>query len=365
MSNLSIYDDFSPATGMPVQQQITEFIRDLCRTGELSVNEKLPPIRQLAKQWDTNYFTVNLALKELVKENIIVRKPRLGTFVKQAGSRLNNIGIYMRADNVADDDDLFYMSLIGNIQKCLMKHNAQSLLFMDDRKDHCSPMPELQEAINKGNVDSLIAIKLDEHIAEWMEKLPVHCAYLSNLKRICPVRFARDDIAGNVLGRFRELGCRSLGIISNSVLHENSENIFPGLTSSLFSQAAEFGLECREEWFMGPEKDQGAGLSGLGYDLFHQFWKMKEKPDGVFIYPDIVAMGCIHAILELNINVPQDLKLIMHRNKGVNIHAPFKCDWLESSVTDIAEGLVGQLEDYFKGKKTAQNTSTMNLIKEI
>ena len=49
---------------------------------------------ELAAKWDTHAATIHAALTPLVKEGLLTRQPKIGTFVSKRRTRLSDVGIY-------------------------------------------------------------------------------------------------------------------------------------------------------------------------------------------------------------------------------------------------------------------------------
>ena len=73
----------------PVYQQIIDQIKHDIALGRLIKDEKLPTVRQLAKQLAINPNTIAKAYRQLEQEGIIVTKPGAGAFVANLDSNLS------------------------------------------------------------------------------------------------------------------------------------------------------------------------------------------------------------------------------------------------------------------------------------
>ena len=62
-------------------RQVCVQIKDAVGTGELSVNEKLPSIREMAKALNVSVITIRRAYLELENEGFIHSRPGMGSFV--------------------------------------------------------------------------------------------------------------------------------------------------------------------------------------------------------------------------------------------------------------------------------------------
>jgi GntR family transcriptional regulator len=79
----------SPADGVPIYLQIVNQIKYLASSGRLEPDEELPPIRTLAEQLIVNPNTVARAYRELELAGIVVKRRTSGTYVSNAGPRLD------------------------------------------------------------------------------------------------------------------------------------------------------------------------------------------------------------------------------------------------------------------------------------
>jgi DNA-binding LacI/PurR family transcriptional regulator len=79
------------------------------------------------------------------------------------------------------------------------------------------------------------------------------------------------------------------------------------------------GLAVREEWIRKPTAPV-ADIQLFGYRQFKKLWALREKPEGLVIYPDLAVRGAILAILEIGI------EKVTSRMKFVLARAGFKFD---------------------------------------
>jgi GntR family transcriptional regulator len=67
----------------PVYQQIVEEIIHLIASGELTSNDRLPPVRELAKQLEVNPNTVAKSYNELAERKLIISNKGGGTYFSE------------------------------------------------------------------------------------------------------------------------------------------------------------------------------------------------------------------------------------------------------------------------------------------
>ena len=88
------------ASNRPVYRQIIDQVKRDIALGRLIKDEKLPTVRQLAKQLAINPNTIAKAYRQLERGGIIVTKPGSGAFIANLDSNLSKV---VRKKLVNDD----------------------------------------------------------------------------------------------------------------------------------------------------------------------------------------------------------------------------------------------------------------------
>jgi GntR family transcriptional regulator len=73
----------SPASGVPLYEQIVEQVRQQITAGELPAGAALPSLRALAGELRVSLITTTRAYNDLAAEGLIVNVPGKGSFVAQ------------------------------------------------------------------------------------------------------------------------------------------------------------------------------------------------------------------------------------------------------------------------------------------
>jgi GntR family histidine utilization transcriptional repressor len=85
----------------PLYLQIKQYIDDKIQTGEWPVGHRITTEIELTKQFGVSRMTVNKAIRDLVSEGKLQRRPRLGTFVCAADDKAESPLLDIR--NIADE----------------------------------------------------------------------------------------------------------------------------------------------------------------------------------------------------------------------------------------------------------------------
>lgn len=85
----------------PLYQQIKQFILDKIESGHWPVGHRISTELELTEQFNVSRMTVNKAIRDLVSEGKLQRRPRLGTFVCIAEEKVESPLLDIR--NIADE----------------------------------------------------------------------------------------------------------------------------------------------------------------------------------------------------------------------------------------------------------------------
>lgn len=120
-----MYIVLSNSSDLPIYEQIKEQVKTQILSGELSENEMLPSLRQLAKNLKISVLTTTRAYNELEEEGFITSRQGKGFFVMPRGSdllreqlikdvetNLNNAILYAQRASMTDDELVQLLKLL-------------------------------------------------------------------------------------------------------------------------------------------------------------------------------------------------------------------------------------------------------------
>ena len=153
-------------------------------------------------------------------------------------------------------------------------------------------------------------------------------------------------------------GCRSVGFIapvldaSDSVNPEGYRVIAFDMLEYFMEIAGELGLTVKNDWMRVFENhpDGICGQERFGYEHFLNLWSQPEKPEGLLVYSDVVARGMVTAIREKQVRVPEDLKLVLHKNESIDLFCPMPVTFVVASEREMARTLIEQVQKQFRGE---------------
>lgn len=79
-------------------------------------------------------------------------------------------------------------------------------------------------------------------------------------------------------------------------------------------------------------------LPGSGWQAFRDLWSASiERPDGLLVLDDVLYRDAVCAILEMGIDVPGELQIVTHSNRGEDFFHPFPVTLLQLDPEEMAD----------------------------
>jgi DNA-binding transcriptional regulator YhcF (GntR family) len=341
-----------------LQAQIAELIRDAIRVGRWKPNERIPTTRELAVQWRTDPATVHHALRMLVREGLLMRRRRAGTFVRKRAEKLTRVGIYYY-DDIWMHPRLDYLrALHASLKEHLVAQGAELITFMDSRPraEGREKWGRLEEAVDRGEIHGIVAPRADPAHLRWLVKLPAPTVFMASARLPNVVGYNLRHFAELAVGCLARQGCRSVGLICAMTVgspgHQHALEAGTDFYEHFLAQLQAHGLPVRDVWMrvarhktLEPEEHEP-----FGYQAFRALWRLKDRPDGVIVYPDSMVNGVLMSALESGVRPSSPPRLVLHRNEGVPLYSPLPANYVESSEREAAKSSWDQLQDQYNGK---------------
>jgi len=341
----------------PVYQQIEALIRSDIESGALPCGSRLPSVHALALQYQTSVFTIRTALDAFAKAGMIDRTRGRGTFITASSTRLTNVAIYFGADLWHGGEMSFYRGIYDKLVGELESRKVRHRLWVDTRPPAMQgePLPELVEAASRRSHQGLIIGLTNPEEISWLTKLGLPFAVLGTPPLPARVGMDHEQLFELALGDLRDRGCRTVGMITPITVTHHPLQVSSGdgacFFSSFMQRLGDFGLTTRNSWVRTTSRLLlNREHKEFGYREFHEIWNQPERPEGLFVYPDTVVEGTITAILQESVSVPEDLKLVFHRNEGFPVLCPLETSWMVTGTGGAAKALIGLVERQIAGQ---------------
>jgi len=301
-----------PGAATPLYQQVADDIRRKIVSGEMPVGTQLPPHRELAASYGVSLITINKALSGLVSHGVLHSRVGRGTFVAvrpapahpPRGGEL--LGFVLR------DMSSPYFSLVAHAAQQRADAVGYGLLFSSSSNRLDREEEQIHRFRDLG-VRGLIVVSMSRtyRITGAVEEL-----HHSGFPYVMVSFTAGEDVpfvgldldrAGYLAGEHLiELGRTRLGYLGDKFGSANGE-----LRASGYRRAArERGLTVDPAFvFEYPYNGEWNDYRS-GYAIGKHIARLPSKPDAMFVFNDLGALGLLDALLDGGVRVPDDIAVV-------------------------------------------------------
>ncbi|KAF0182991.1 MAG: LacI family transcriptional regulator [Hyphomonadaceae bacterium] len=168
---------------------------------------------------------------------------------------------------------------------------------------------DLQEAVSAvramvGRVDGILVMSPFVDSQDLVAVLPLNLPLVTISSSIGDEfngAISIDNYGGGQIaaGHLIEIGCKNIGHVCGPTSNFEACERKRGF----FDRASDAGLEV-------PNIFEGDFSEESGYQAGIYFAKAKNRPDGIFVANDMMAVGCLMALADQGVNVPNDIAII-------------------------------------------------------
>jgi GntR family transcriptional regulator, arabinose operon transcriptional repressor len=299
----------------PLYEQIIGDIRNLIARGELQPGDKLPTHQELAEKYRVSLITVKSALKNLVKEQVLYTRVGKGTYVadqsRKKGPRPDEkmLGLVLR-----DLKQPFFSMVVHSVEKRASELGYH--LVLSSSMENIDREETQIERFRDLGVQGLIIASLSyqyratEHI-ERLHRDNFPYVMVSYIHDPAYWYVGCDQEEGGVLAteHLISIGYRSIGFV-----HIGKGNLLSDVRKNGYARAlAEHEIPYSSDliYYVEPQAgNAGTDRYQLGYAFARKFAGISRKPEALFFYNDMVALGFIQGALESGIRVPDDVGVV-------------------------------------------------------
>ena len=300
-----------PDAALPLSAQLKQQITWLIASGELQEGDKLPPIRELAKQLGINMHTVRAAYRELAADGLVESRRGLGTAVltydlrrlakRARGLPSFSIGVLIPGLNP------FYTPFIRAIEETA--RDARWLIFVCDFQDNPRLAQRYVHQLSAKQVDGLILTSTRSVLGEErgakgaeIQGLPP-VVYVDEPDAPEHVVLLDSEGAGyRATTHLIEHGHSRIGLISGPISWPNLRECYLGCRRALGSA----GLDMDSELVV----EVPAFTMEWGYRAAQRLLDKADAPSAIFGAADVLAIGAMQAIEARGQTIPDDVAVV-------------------------------------------------------
>jgi LacI family transcriptional regulator len=297
---------------VPLYQQVAADIRRKIVSREMPVGSRIPPHRDLATQYGVSIITINKALSGLVSEGLLYSHVGRGTYVMVRPASTSGIAAPTTIGFVLRDLSSPYFSLIAHGAQQRADALGVGVLFASSSNRVDREEEQIRRLLALG-VHGFIVVSMSR-TSQLNES--VQALHAAKFPYVVVSYTVGDDVpyvggdldaAGYMAGQhLASLGFRRFGCLIDKRGSPNGELRMGGYRRAL----EEAGKHIEEEFifehaFSGEENDYRSG-----YAAGEVISRLERRPDAMFCFNDLGALGLEDGLLDSGLRVPDDVAIV-------------------------------------------------------
>jgi LacI family transcriptional regulator len=270
-------------------------------------------LKDIARDLGVSVVTVSKVLRgnpdisEATRQRVLKRMKELNYQPNMMARGLASGHTYTIGLIVPDLVHPFFAEFAKSLSGVLRAGN-QALILASSEEDPEIERQEIRTLLNRG-VDVLLVASCQTTLRNFYEPGDVRTPYIlfdRNFPRLAAHFVGSDDVAVG------EMATKHLADIGRKrIAHIGGKNTSPSFDRlrGYRNALAERGLPSPESYVVTREHVEESG-DVAGFQAMQELLKLKLRPDAVFCYNDLTALGAIDATLQKGLRVPEDIALI-------------------------------------------------------
>jgi DNA-binding LacI/PurR family transcriptional regulator len=297
---------------VPLYQQVAADIRRRIVTGDMPVGVQIPPHKELATEYGVSVITINKALSGLVSEGLLYSHVGRGTFVMVRPASTSGIAAPTTIGFVLRDLSSPFFSLIAHGAQQRADALGVGILFASssnrlDREEEQIRRLRLLGVHGFIIVSMSRTFRLNEAIQALHDAdFPYTMVSWTAGDDVPFVGLDLADAGARAAQHLLSLGYRKFGYLIDSIGSLNGELRMSRYRSTI--EAAGFEIDPAfifEHAFPGEWNDYKSG-----YAAGEAIAKLSSRPEAMYCFNDLGALGLEDALLDAGLQVPGDVAIV-------------------------------------------------------
>ncbi len=319
----------------PLYQQVANSLRRQIVDGTIAVGDQLPPHRRLAEDYGVSVITINKALAGLVSEGILNSRVGRGTFVAVRPAALA-VTAPWRGDHapsaggrslgfVLRDLNSPFFSMLAHVAEERAHANGYGMLLLSSGNVSEREDTQIRRLLDVG-VDGLVVVTMSRTTYQLSESLQQLQARRFPFVMVSytvgdDVPFVGSDVdrAGELVGQhFATLGRRKLGYITDRFGSSAGDARSTGYRRT----AREHGVPVDDAFvFEYPYEGEWNDYNS-GRELGEYIARLSDRPDAMWVFNDLGALGLIDGLIAHGVRVPDDIAVVGYDGIALGARSP-------------------------------------------
>lgn len=310
-----------PAKASAARSQILAMIR----SGQVLPGQALPPERELAALLGVNHRTIRRGLDDLIKAGLVVKRPRLGNFVRQVPvESVAKVALILPQWVTRQTNRHPLLGTLWNgVTDVFDQSRGEAQVHLLDY-DHAAKALWTEAghiAVGRGIKGVIVYLsgplrqsELRPFLDSGLQVVVICDSGLDLDELDVPVVVLNpEDIVRQAVRRLVELGHRNIAMIH----YEGSDDV--RMLASVNRIWQECGLAFTPETLIGPEHPSGPEPR-LDFSLIRKFLSRSPRPGALVVTDELIASAVFRCCYERDLRVPEDISLVSIFNNTPDVH---------------------------------------------
>ena len=328
---------------------------------QLGPDAKMPTVAQLCQSLEVSTTTVNLALRQLETEGMVIRRNGVGLFV---GPKVREKGVqkvalvfnpaYFRG---AGHSPFWDLLIEESERRAALKQQSFGLHFsLPGAASSGALQVGLLREIEEGDVNGVLGVALSPVVIEQLNASVPFVAFAGPGDWRVELDFCRLIEMG--VAQLARQGCQRVGLWIPTHFTSASESVsrqleIEAFRAALTEQGLPFHLDLVQN---GTGLENGPLLSQeQGYQIACKVFERPQSqwPDGIVVTDDTMTRGVLAALQKLNLRGGRDVAIISHANRGSPVLKGHEDELitLEFDPSELVEAMFEMLETLMDGQR--------------
>jgi DNA-binding LacI/PurR family transcriptional regulator len=284
---------------------------------------QLPTVRELCTTHQLSYATMELVLKQLELEKVLVRRPGSGIYAG-AGTSQKTIGLVIGKNIFTQAWSPYWSQLLQAAFRVAGERELRCFSYMpvQDISLEWAKHAQLERDIASGDLDGILIVVEPEKVTrEWLQGGSLPVVQLNGPRNAWSVCHDTASVIEQAVGVLAEAGSKRVALLA-----KNLESF-----SKPFAQALKrrgLLLDSRltwgwSEWYDRiPNSSQEEFAAQIVISRWETLALVNAQPDGIVIMDDTMARGAMRAFEAHGITVGRDIRIAALGTK----HSPVLAD---------------------------------------
>ncbi len=318
--NWNIKFDSSGNSDLPLYLQVADTLRKMINNGLLRPGEKLPSARELRQHFGVSIITIENGIKELVNEQYLSRKPRLGTIVNllpgpgsSQTKQLPSEGAIRIIFCDIHPDDFYWYVVLNALERSPAVRDYEKIFSC---VDSCELGPEKIAGLRKNCVGAVLCGYIPLELCEEFIKINLPFALVGGFNSDHTPEFTVDAVVHDDIQRaylstrhLLELKHKQICCVAGPPNSKLADDTFTGYRNAM----TEYGVAENDFMFELAREHTIEEGQHIGVRILTQV----PRPSAVFACDDRLAMGVAKAAHLLGFRLPDELSLIGGGNLSI------------------------------------------------